>query len=593
MPTLGFFISNGPLPRELLEARSMQSERISKSLYKTVVLPLGLALGLTTAWAWSDDEKPSAPPVISKEIQDALDALKDTPHPDNPDKAAVATTHKQARSITPQHEGQAIHLHTYCLDETGDIWACVGQAEGYVQRYSPEGELKAEIKLDFVPTAINTAHGLDIFVAGNGKLARVTRAGEVKRTANTPNLPNPEEFRKQMVEEAQGESQTLKGLIEKNLDRIAKVVAKTETQIQELTDKGEEIPKSLKTRLSLYQRQVKSYETRLKEVQSPEISESDISQMMAMRLRVTAIAVTERDVFVCATGNGYEVWRSNHDFLEPTKVLDRLSGCCGQMDIQASGDQLLVAANTRFQVVIHDRDGAPVSSFGKRDREAVDGFGSCCNPMNIRCCSNGDILCAESSIGNIKRFNAAGELVGYIGKAKIGVGCKHVAIAHDEARDRYYMMNVDRGNIAVLVPTSEAPEFTEEELLAKAAMEGLGQKLLGEWTTAVPKKENRTDEEKIRALTNPEHPFNSITFQPKGKLDVQGGILGQYSSDLTWIPVVQSGKALTISIQMSGADWLEFQVEFTEDNTVQVKSEAFPAMQATRVAVEGKKVAGE
>ena len=99
-----------------------------------------------------------------------------------------------------------------------------------------------------------------------------------------------------------------------------------------------------------------------------EISETDIAQMMAARTRITALAVTEKDIFVCVTGNGYEVWRSNHDFQEPTKVLDRLSGCCGQMDIQASGDQLFVAANTKFQVAVHDRDGVPVSSFGKRDR---------------------------------------------------------------------------------------------------------------------------------------------------------------------------------------------------------------------------------
>jgi hypothetical protein len=309
--------------------------------------------------------------------------------------------------------------------------------------------------------------------------------------------------------------------------------------------------------------------------------------MMAARTRITALAVTEKDVFVCVTGNGYEVWRSDHDFKEPTKVLDRLSGCCGQMDIQASGDQLLVAANTKFQVAIHDRDGQPVSSFGKRDREAVDGFGSCCNPMNIRCCSNGDVLCAESSIGNIKRFNAAGELVGFIGKAKIGIGCKHVAVAHDDVRDRYYMMNVDKGNILVLLPLAEVPEFTEEELASKAAAEGLGKKLIGEWTTAqAPKKENRTDEEKIQALTRPNGPFHRITFQPGGKLTVQGGMLGQYSNNLSWVAVKQEGEQLTVSIQMSGADWLEFQFQFSGEDELSVKSQAFPELKATRAAKE-------
>ncbi len=557
-----------------------------------VALPLGLLLAWESAGQLrADEEVESKPPVVSKEVQDALDALKDAPpKSEEADKAEVATTHKQARSINPMHEGRAIHLHTYCLDETGDLWLCVGTTKGFVQHYSPEGELKKEIPLDFVPTAINTVKGVDIFVAGNGKMARISREGEVKTTANLPNLPDPEEFKKQLIEEAKAESATVKTLIEKNITRIQGTIEKTEKQIQEVTDKGEEVPKSLNTRLSLYQRQLKSYEARLEKLGDlKDVSEADLAQMMAARQRVTALAVTEKDLFVCATGNGYEVWRSSHDFQEPKKVLDRLSGCCGQMDIQATGDQLLVAANTKFQVIIHDRDGNPQSSFGKRDREAVDGFGSCCNPMNIRCCSNGDILCAESSIGNIKRFSPAGELVGYIGKAKIGVGCKHVAIAHDETRDRYYMMNVDKGNIAVLVPTAEAPEHTEEELLAKAAMEGLGQKLIGTWEAQLPeRKANRTDEEKIRALTQPEFAFKSIQFGKDGKLAVQGGILGQYSSDLTWAPVSQSDTELTISILMSGADWLEFQVEFPADGEIQVKSNAFGNQKAKRPAPEKK-----
>ena len=562
----------------------------TKKLSLAVALPLGLLPFLCTSSVFGDDEDVAAPPIVAKEIQDALDALKDSaPEGDRTEKAQVAATHKQARSINPQHDGQAIQLHTYCLDETGDLWACVGNSDGYVQHYSPEGELKAEIQLNFVPTAINTGRDLDIFVAGNGQMARLTRAGEIKQQASTPNLPNPEEFKKQAQAEAQAESQTMRKLIDTNIARVEKTIEKVNGQIKELTDKSEEVPKSLKTRLSLYERQLKSLQTRLSKVQDVEISEADIEQMMASRLRITALAVTEKDVFVCVTGNGYEVWRSNHEFQEPTKVLDRLSGCCGQMDIQATGDQLLVAANTKFQVAIHDRDGTPVSSFGKRDREAVDGFGSCCNPMNIRCCSNGDVLCAESSIGNIKRFNAAGELVGYIGKAKIGVGCKHVAIAHDEVRDRYYMMNVDKGNILVLLPMAEAPEYTEEELASKSAMEGLGQQLIGEWSTAsTPNKVNRTDEEKIQALTQPDSPFNRIVFQTGGKLTVQGGMLGQYSNDLTWVPVRQSGEELVVSIQMSGADWLEFQFQFSSHDEVQVKSQAFPELKATRTVAEDK-----
>ena len=96
--------------------------------------------------------------------------------------------------------------------------------------------------------------------------------------------------------------------------------------------------------------------------------------------------------------------------------------------------------------------------------------------MNVRCCDNGDILTAESSIGDIKRFSSDGKLVSYIGRARISGGCKHVALAWDAKLDRYYMMNVSDSPICVLVPRSQAPEFTAAELAAKAAREGLGRR---------------------------------------------------------------------------------------------------------------------
>ena len=79
-----------------------------------VALPLGLLLAWGSAGQLrADEEVESKPPVVSKEVQDALDALKDAPpKSEEADKAEVATTHKQARSINPMHEGRAIHLHT-------------------------------------------------------------------------------------------------------------------------------------------------------------------------------------------------------------------------------------------------------------------------------------------------------------------------------------------------------------------------------------------------------------------------------------------------------------------------------------------------
>jgi hypothetical protein len=151
---------------------------------------------------------------------------------------------------------------------------------------------------------------------------------------------------------------------------------------------------------------------------------------------------------------------------------------------------LIIAANTKFSVELLDRDGKAVSKFGQQGGQ--NGFGSCCNPMNVRPLGSGDILTAESSIGWIKRFNKDGELKAVIGKAKIGGGCKHVPIGFDAKLDRYYMMYEDKSEICVLVPLSEATEPTADEIASKEARDGLGQKLIGQWQ-AVPVSKNKPE----------------------------------------------------------------------------------------------------
>ena len=152
---------------------------------------------------------------------------------------------------------------------------------------------------------------------------------------------------------------------------------------------------------------------------------------------------------------------------------------------------MVVAENCNFQVAFYDPDGKSIKKFGKRATSESDGFGSCCNPMNV-CCQGDDVLTAESSIGHIKRFNANGELVAFIGTAPIGGGCKHVALAHDKLTDRYFMFNEDRKCISVLVPKSASTGESDDERAARIAMAGLGQNLIGVWQAVLPEKNDNT-----------------------------------------------------------------------------------------------------
>ena len=413
--------------------------------------------------------------------------------------APFDSTHKQVRMIRPSHQGQPIALNTFTLDKAGNNLACVGgdtveyvpaedgsfstkktTAPKLLQKYSPDGDLLCEFKLDFKPTAVNEAADGSIFVAGGGKVAHLSAAGKVLASSDSPHLGDMVELREKVEKAAKEQIRELTGSMQQQTERVEKMLADLNAKDEsELTDRE-------KKRIKVLEQQKEMFCDQQKQMEEMYADMFSVDAMLERTMEITSLAVSSRDVFVCcgsAEGFGYEVWRMNHELSEPKRVVSDLGGCCGQCDIQANDDYLVLAENTRFQVGLLDRDGQRVKGFGSQDRTSKDGFGSCCNPMNVRCCSNGDILTAESSIGYIKRFNKEGEFLGTVGKARIGGGCKHVAIGHDEQRDRYYMQYQDRNAICVLLPKSEAPEFTEDELLAKAAREGLGQKLVGDGKT--------------------------------------------------------------------------------------------------------------
>jgi len=248
-------------------------------------------------------------------------------------------------------------------------------------------------------------------------------------------------------------------MIEGVKERMAALEEKSE---EELTSRDEQMLKTLPKQLEMYEQTAARMEQTYSRIYSPEA-------LLQRKLGVTSLAATNKDVFITTNaieGRGYEVWRLDHELSSPKQIMTGLGGCCGQCDVQAAGDNIVIGENTRFQVSLVDRDGNRLSSFGKRDRSSVDGFGSCCNPMNVTCCSNGDIITSESTVGNIKRFSAKGEYLGLVGKAAISGGCKHVAVSFDEKRNRYYTMNIDKGHICVLAanpePSAEASESEAE-----------------------------------------------------------------------------------------------------------------------------------
>jgi hypothetical protein len=120
------------------------------------------------------------------------------------------------------------------------------------------------------------------------------------------------------------------------------------------------------------------------------------------------------------------------------------------MDVQALGDRLVVAENSRHRVLLLDQEGKTIKQFGESSRTDVSkGFGGCCNPMNTCAGADGCLLTSESN-GIVKRYSQAGDFQEVLGVADVTAGCKNSAIGMARDGSRLYYFDVNEGRILVL-----------------------------------------------------------------------------------------------------------------------------------------------
>jgi hypothetical protein len=470
------------------------------------------------------------------------------------DATELEHTHKQTRMFQPKQAGTSTKLNTFCLDDEGNILACTSSTKKrLIEVYSPEFKLLREIELPFAATAINVAADGKIYAGGSGKIAVISSAGEILSQHVSPQIGDEATAKKRLEEIAKERTKLALEGYKKQIERIDVMIEKLKGE--------EELSKRDQKRLDTYGRQKAIIQSNMEQYDKQAVI--DPAAILASA-RIRSIAVTSKALFVCCNsleGRGYEVWKCNLDVSEPVLLTSGLSGCCGQFDIQANEDYLFLAENTKFQVGLMDHDGKRISSFGKSNRMGGDGFGSCCNPMNVRCCENGDILTAESSIGTIKRFNPAGELIGIVGKGKIGGGCKHVALGFDKARDRYYIQYEDKNGICVLENKSITVELTAEAIAAKKAADELGTQLVGMWSTTGKAPVSKTSN--FIAIGSAQPVLTTVVnFSDDGTMS--GAVQNQ-----KWAAISAEDKSLMIEIDVNEqtADW---KVEFTNENQITI-----------------------
>ena len=159
----------------------------------------------------------------------------------------------------------------------------------------------------------------------------------------------------------------------------------------------------------------------------------------------------------------------DNQFENPERIVTGLSGCCGQMDVKVNDDGVFVAENGRHRVSRYGLDGKLITTWGKGARTGLEGFGSCCNPMNVTFGQAGVVYTSEDDTGRIKRYSPDGKLLGLVGAVDLVPGCKNVSIAVTSDESRVYMLDITRGHIVRMerykpgespapVPYDEQPE---------------------------------------------------------------------------------------------------------------------------------------
>jgi hypothetical protein len=399
----------------------------------------------------------------------------------------------------PTHENVSVikpgkgPIESFCRNKDGNLLICCsgqepsllsnllggggGSRGGEIAVFSPAGKKIADWKMPLPPQAICLGSDGAIYVAGGGRIGKLDESGTVVAEADTPNagdLPPVPVVKKEPKKEGP-EAEAAEKAKKEKIAQLTKDLQQAQKDYMKVVTEGQ---KDLKPNddesMQAFQEKLKGPMEKMQAVQqeyqeATMTPEMRVAQARAMRERmatVTGMAVTDRDLFVCcssAKGFGYTVWRMDHNFGEPKKIVENLAGCCSQMDIQAHGGDLWVAHNSRHKVEHYSRDGKKLGSFGKTDRASADGFGGCCEPKNLRFSSGDIVYCCESGPPTcVKRFSLSGKFLGVSLVAPWNSGCVRVTTEYDAEHDRYFVLNSGEQQIHVFAkkPAREASPAT-------------------------------------------------------------------------------------------------------------------------------------
>ncbi|MEE8452802.1 MAG: hypothetical protein V3R99_12835 [Thermoguttaceae bacterium] len=180
--------------------------------------------------------------------------------------------------------------------------------------------------------------------------------------------------------------------------------------------------------------------------------------------RVSGIAAGKEALFVAFGEGGHrssksKLFRFDLDLNDPKQIAEDLRGCCQRCDVATRDGIFYVAENTAHRIVRFGAKGEVLGHWGEQSRTELEGFGSCCNPMNLCFGPDGVLYTSESGMARVKRYTAEGKflgLVGYVGTTRfssasgMAASCSNISIAVAAEGDRIYVMDYTNRHIRVL-----------------------------------------------------------------------------------------------------------------------------------------------
>ncbi len=150
------------------------------------------------------------------------------------------------------------------------------------------------------------------------------------------------------------------------------------------------------------------------------IASDELQGELGIKL-LAGCAVSEEYIFL-AIASKYggphdteDIIRLDRKLQNQKMIIEGQLGCCSRLDMITHEEKLYVAENTEHRINVFDFDGNLISRFGEYHADNMEGFGACCNPVNIDIGPDGLLYTAESGYGRIKKYSLSGELVDLVG----------------------------------------------------------------------------------------------------------------------------------------------------------------------------------